>query len=249
MILAAGRGLRMRPLTETTPKPLLPVGGKPLIVWQIERLVAAGFIDLVINHAWLGSQLEEAIADGSRWGARIAWSREAVALETAGGIVTALPLLEADARDRPFVVVSADIYTDYDYARLAAVGEAILSGFPPRAAHLVLTDNPPHHPRGDMTLAKGRIAGPVASPIAIGSESESESDRQHTYANIGVFHPRVFDGLPKNVPLSLFPWAYALAEERRISGEIFHGVWDNVGTLEQLRALDRRLRRAGIAHD
>ena len=243
MILAAGRGLRMRPLTDTTPKPLLPVGGKPLIVWQIERLVAAGFIDLVINHAWLGSQLEEAIADGSRWGARIAWSREAVALETAGGIVTALPLLEADARDRPFVVVSADIYTDYDYARLVTVGETIRSGFPPRAAHLVLTDNPPYHPRGDMTLVE-KI---VASPIAIGSEGES--DRQHTYANIGVFHPRMFDGLPKNVPLSLFPWAYALAEERRISGEMFHGVWDNVGTLEQLRALDRRLQRAGITHD
>lgn len=234
MILAAGRGERMRPLTDTTPKPLLPVGGKPLIVWQIERLVKAGFRDLVINHAWLGSQFEDVLADGSAWGARIAWSREGIALETAGGIVTALPLLEANARDEPFVVVSADIYADYDYAQLAAVVDAMRLDYSRRAAHLVLTDNPPYHSHGDMALENGRIAREGAS--------------LHTYANIGVFQPRVFDGLPMHVPLALFPWAYALADAGRISGEIFHGVWDNVGTPEQLCALDRRLQHEGAAH-
>ncbi len=242
MILAAGRGKRMRPLTDTVPKPLLSVGGKPLIVWQIERLVKAGFDDLVINHAWLGSQLEEAIADGShrdsRWDAHIAWSREAVALETAGGIVTALPLLEDSARDQPFVVVSADIHTDFDYARLVDVVEAIRIGYPRRAAHLVLTDNPPWHPRGDMALDGTDDAGLIAR----------QGEPRYTYANIGVFHPRVFDDLPAHMPLSLFPWAYALVDAKRVTGEIFHGAWDNVGTPEQLHALDRRLHREGIAH-
>ena len=234
MILAAGRGERMRPLTDAMPKPLLAVGGKPLIVWQIEKLVTAGFTDLVINYAWLGSQLEEGIGDGSQWGARIAWSREGVALETAGGIVTALPLLEANARDEPFVVVSADIYSDYDYARLAAIVDAMRLDYPRRAAHLVLTDNPPYHSRGDMALTK---------EYHIARDGET----LHTYANIGVFHPRVFDGLPMNVPLALFPWAYALADAGRISGELFHGAWDNLGTPEQLRALDQRLQRQGAA--
>ena len=239
MILAAGRGERMRPLTDKTPKPLLPVGAKPLLVWQIERLVKAGFTDLVINHAWMGSQLEDAIADGSRWGARVTWSREGSALETAGGIVTALPLLEANARDEPFVVVSADIYTDYDYARLVDVVEAMRIDYPRRAAHLVLTDNPPYHPRGDMAIVKGYISGRIAR----------EDGSLHTYANIGVFHPRMFDGLASRVPLALFPWAYALASEGRITGEIFHGVWDNVGTPEQLHALDQRLQREEMKHE
>lgn len=234
MILAAGRGERMRPLTDTTPKPLLQAGGKPLIVWQIERLVTAGFDDLVINHAWLGPQLEEALGDGSRWGARIAWSRETAALETAGGIVTALPLLEAGASGQPFVVVSADIHTGYDYARLAAVADAVRSNPARHAAHLVLVDNPSWYPRGDMALVDGRIARNGA--------------KLYTYANIGVFHPRVFDGLPPRAPLALFPWAYALADEGRVTGEVHGGVWDNVGTPEQLRALDLRLRRTGNAH-
>lgn len=233
MILAAGRGQRMRPLTDVTPKPLLQAGGKPLIVWQIERLVAAGFDDLVINHAWLGSRLEEALGDGSRWGARIAWSREGTALETAGGIVTALPLLEAGASGRPFVVVSADIHTDYDYNRLVAVVDAVRSNPARDAAHLVLTDNPPWHPRGDMALVDGRVARHGAKLL--------------TYANIGVFHPRVFDGLPMHAPLALFPWAYALADAGRVTGEVFCGAWDNVGTPEQLRALDERLLLSGSA--
>ena len=226
MILAAGRGERLRPLTDVTPKPLLAVGGKPLIVWQVERLVGGGFTELVINHAWLGKQIEAALGDGSRFGARIVYSREREALETAGGVVAALQLLTRDAIDEPFAVVSADIYTDFDYARLAAPVAALRASYPRVAAHLVLTDNPPHHPHGDMALVDGFVArrGVLLN-----------------YANIGVFHPRVFDGLLSGEKLKLFPWAYRLVDERRVSGETFRGVWENIGARAQLDALDRRL--------
>jgi MurNAc alpha-1-phosphate uridylyltransferase len=232
MILAAGRGARMRPLTDDVPKPLLEVGGKALIVWQIEALVAAGFDDLVINHAWLGEQIEDALGDGDRWGARIAWSREGEALETAGGIVAALPLIEAgSAGDEPFVVVSADIHTDYDYALLAPIVATMRSHYPLQAAHLVLVDNPPWYPFGDMALVDGYIAREAATP----------QTPLMTYANIAVFHPRVFDALPRQRAVRLFPWAYALADARRMTGSRFEGAWDNVGTSEQLAALDARL--------
>lgn len=222
LILAAGRGERMRPLTDATPKPLLQAGGKPLIGWQLERLAAAGVRDVVINHAHLGERLEAALGDGGRWGVRIAWSREGAALETAGGIAKALPLLG----EGPFLVVSADIYTDFDYARLIPVAEAIAADPRARAAHFVLVDNPPYHPGGDMGLAEGRIrrAGPLC-----------------TYANIAVFHPALFAGIASGTHLRLFPWAYAFVNAGRVTGEHFHGVWDNVGTPAQLADLDRRL--------
>ncbi|RBH51577.1 nucleotidyltransferase family protein, partial [Pseudomonas sp. MWU13-2860] len=140
MILAAGRGERMRPLTDHTPKPLLPVDGKPLIVWQIERLVAAGFADIVINHAWLGTQIERELGDGRRFGARIAYSAEGEPLETAGGIAKALPLLREEG-DCAFLCVAADIYTDFDYARLLPRLDALERGVEP-GMHLVMTDNP-----------------------------------------------------------------------------------------------------------
>jgi MurNAc alpha-1-phosphate uridylyltransferase len=239
MILAAGRGERMRPLTDTVPKPLLEVGGKPLIVWQIEALVRGGFDDLVINHAWLGSMIEEAVGDGSEHGARIAWSREPQALETAGGIATALPLIEAagatSSRDEPFAVVSADIHSTFDYATLAPVVTAIGQRFPLHAAHLVLVDNPPWHPAGDMALVDGRIAREPDDPQTGAHASLL------TYANIAVFHPRVFATVPRFKMLKLFPWAYALADTGRMTGSRFDGAWDNVGTPEQLAALDRRL--------
>jgi MurNAc alpha-1-phosphate uridylyltransferase len=232
MLLAAGRGQRMMPLTEHAPKPLLEVGGKPLVVWQIEALVAAGIVDLVVNRAWQGAALEEAIGDGARWGARVAWSREDPALETAGGIATALPLLEADGHaHEPFAVVSADIHTDFDYRRLAPVAAAIRSHYPWRAAHLVLVPNPPWHPAGDMALVDGSIARAAPSGEAL-----------LTYANIGVFHPRVFDGMPRHHVQKLFPWAYVLADARRMTGEVHRGAWANVGTPDQLAELDRRLR-------
>ena len=233
MILAAGRGARMKPLTDKVPKPLLAVGGKALIVWQIEALVAAGVNRIVINHAWLGDQLEQAVGDGSHWGVRIAWSREGEALETAGGIATALSLIEGGAPDEPFIVVSADIHSDYDYTRLVPIVTSIRTRFPAHAAHLVLVDNPPWHPRGDMTLVDGFVA-----------RRQDDASPTLTYANIAVFHPRCFDDLVPRRALPLFPWAYALADARRMTGTKHDGAWDNVGTPEQLAALDRRLKEA-----
>ncbi len=201
MILAAGRGQRMRPLTDACPKPLLAVGGKPLIVWQIERLAAGGWRDLVINTGWLGEQIPAALGDGSAWGVRLRYSPEpAQAYETGGGIATALPLLGA----APFLVVTA---------------------------HLVLTPNPEHNRDGDMALdAQGRI--------------RREGARLN-YGNIGVFHPALFAGQPRAQAWKLFPWLYGAADAGRVSGEVFSGPWHNVGTPEQLAALDAQLRSAG----
>jgi len=224
LILAAGRGERMRPLTDTMPKPLLRAGGKTLVAWHLERLAAAGIRRIVINHAHLGEQLEAAVGDGSRWGVHVAWSREGTALETGGGIVKALDLLGAD----PFVVVSGDIYTDFDFSRLADVAGAIARDPAGRAAHFVLVDNPPFHPGGDMGLADGRVRreGPLL-----------------TYANIAVFHPALFAGIAPGTHLRLFPWAYRFVDEGRVTGERFAGAWENVGTPAQLAELDRRLAR------
>ena len=230
MILAAGRGERLRPLTDKVPKPLLAVGGKALIVWQIEALVAAGCNRLVINHAWLGDKLEQAIGDGSHWGIRIAWSREGEALETAGGIATALPLIEAGSPGEPFVVVSADIHGDYDYTRLVPIVASIRTRWPAHAAHLVLVDNPPWHASGDMALIDGFVA-----------RRQDDTTPTLTYANIAVFHPGCFDDVVAHRKLALFPWAYALADAHRMTGTRHDGAWDNVGNAEQLAALDRRL--------
>ena len=171
MILAAGRGERLRPLTDTTPKPLLRVGGKPLIVWHLERLAAAGWREVVINHAHLGEQIEAALGDGSAFGLRIAYSPEpAGAWETAGGIAAALPLLG----ERPFLVVNGDVWCDWDFTRalrLVQPGDR-------RLGHLVLVDNPPHHPAGDFCLA-----GETVQPAGGGT------DDTLTYAGIAVFWP------------------------------------------------------------
>lgn len=224
LILAAGRGERLRPLTDATPKPLLCAGGRPLVEWQIERLAAGGFRELVVNHAHLGSQIEAALGDGERFGVRIRYSPESPALETAGGIARALPLLG----DAPFVVVSGDIHTGFDFASLAPRIEAI--GRDPLAcvAHFVLVDNPPWHAAGDMGLAHGRVTR--AAPWL-------------TYGNIAVFHPQPFRDFAPGTRLRLFPWMYRFVDEGRVSGERYAGPWDNVGTAEQLAALDRRLRR------
>lgn len=222
IILAAGRGERLRPLTDKTPKPLLPVGGRPLIEWQIERLALAGFRDLIVNHAHLGSQIEEALGDGQRYGVRIRYSPEAPALETAGGIVQAMPLLDA----QPFVVVSGDIHTAFDFASLGSRIDAIARNPDACVAHLVLVDNPPWHAQGDMGLAEGRV---------------TRAGTQLTYGNIAVFHPRIFLGLGPGTWLKLFPWVYQFVEAGLVTGEHYRGPWDNVGTAEQLAALDRRL--------
>lgn len=226
LILAAGRGERMRPLSDATAKPLLKAGGRRLIEWQVEALVRAGVREIVINTAHLAQQIEDTLGDGRRYGTRFAYSREGEraedALETLGGIVRALPLLGA----APFIAVSADIVTDFDYRALAAPLAAIARGA--ADAHLVLVDNPTFHPDGDMGLRDGRI---------------TRGRPWLTYANIGIFAPELFAGLaPRRA--RLFPWLYAFADRGRVSGEHFRGRWHNVGTPAELAALDADLRQA-----
>jgi MurNAc alpha-1-phosphate uridylyltransferase len=224
LILAAGRGERLRPLTDRTPKPLLTVGGKRIIEWQIEALAKAGVHELVINTAHLPQQFQDALGDGTRLGVRIAYSREGEraedALETLGGIVRALPLLGDD----PFIAVSGDIVTDYPCERLLHRTPPLASGV--FDAHLVLTDNPAFHPGGDMGLAGDRI-DPDGSP-------------RLTYANIALFAPRLFCGL-STVRAKLFPWLYAAARAGRISGEHARVRWFNIGTADELARVDREL--------
>ncbi len=222
MLLAAGRGERMRPLSDRIPKPLLEVGGKPLIAWQIERLAKGGFADLVINHAHLGSMIEDALGDGRRFGVRIRYSAEGQALETAGGIVNALPLLG----DQPFAVISSDIYTEFDYGSLAPRLRALADG-DEAIAHFVLTDNPPFHPQGDMGLIDGRV---TLNPPRL------------NYGNIAVLHPRIFHGIHRGTKMKLFPPLFNYVEQGKISGEYYRGRWFNIGTPEQLAALDRLLK-------
>ena len=218
MILAAGRGVRMRPLTDTTPKPLLPVGGKPLIAWQLEKLARAGFAEVVINHAHLGQLVEAALGDGSRFGLSIRYSAEGEALETAGGIALALPLLGAE----PFLVINADIYSDYDYSMLPGL---LLAD---RLAHLVLVDNPPQHPRGDFALEAGRV--------------REAGRRMLTFSGIGVYAPRLFGGIPPGAKVPLAPLLRKAMGADRVSGEHYRGRWHDVGTAERLQALDLELR-------
>jgi MurNAc alpha-1-phosphate uridylyltransferase len=218
MILAAGRGVRMRPLTDTTPKSLLAVGGKPLIAWQLEKLARAGFAEVAINHAHLGHLIEAALGDGSRFGLSIRYSAESEALETAGGIALALPLLGTE----PFVVINADIYSDYDYSRLPGLR------LEDRLAHLVLVDNPPQHPRGDFALEAGRV--------------REAGRRMLTFSGIGVYAPRLFSGIPPRAKVPLAPLLRKAMGADRVSGEHYRGRWHDIGTAERLQALDLELR-------
>ncbi|OAJ71348.1 mannose-1-phosphate guanylyltransferase [Methylobacillus sp. MM3] len=217
MILAAGRGERMRPLTDHTPKPLLQVGGKPLIVWHIERLARAGFRELVINHAHLGQQIESALGDGSRFDVSIAYSDEGEALETAGGIAQALSLLG----EEPFLVVNGDVYTDYDFNRLTTqpMGGVV--------AHLVLVDNPPQHAQGDFYLEDGRLVERGASRL--------------TFSGIGVYRPELFAAIVPGSKAKLAPLLHAAIAQQRATAEHYRGDWVDVGTPERLQALDRKL--------
>ena len=224
LIFAAGRGERMRPLSDHTPKPLLAAGGRMLIEWQIGALVAAGIRELVINTAHHPELIEDTLGNGERYGARIAYSREGEraeeALETLGGIVHALPLLGQG----PFAVVSGDIVTGFDYGSLHAAAARIEAG--ERDAHFVLVDNPSYHARGDMGL-EGSVAT-MRLPWL-------------TYANIAVFAARVFAG-QSAARKRLFPWAFGLVEQQRASAQRFDGRWYNVGTPQDLAALDAELR-------
>ncbi len=212
MILAAGRGERMRPLTDRVPKPLLSVGGKPLIVHHIEALAGAGFRDLVINHAHLGACIEAALGEGRRWGVCIAYSPEASALETGGGILKALPLLGS----APFAVVNADIWTDYDYRRLPAA--------PGGLAHLVLVDSPAHHPGGDFALIDG-LARNAGAP-------------RYTFSGIGVYRPALFEGCAPGV-FPLAPLLRRACDRGAVSAEHHPGLWTDVGTPQRLAEADR----------
>ncbi len=229
MILAAGRGERMRPLTDLVPKPLLQVGGKPLIVWHVERLRAAGFRHIVVNHAHLGEQIEAALGNGAPFGVSIEYSPEISALETAGGIATALPLIEGEV----FTVVNGDIYCEFDFGRLAGPGARLAAGHD--LAHLVMVDNPPHHPQGDFVLAGGRVTH-ADMPLA------PHPDR-FTFSGIGVYHRALFAHTTPGVKAPLAPLLRLEIAAGRVSGEHFAGRWEDVGTPARLQALDEELRQ------
>jgi MurNAc alpha-1-phosphate uridylyltransferase len=208
MILAAGRGDRLRPLTDTTPKPLLEVQGKPLIVHHLEALSRAGFTEIVINLSWLGKQIRDRLGDGSAFDLGIEYSEEPEALETAGGILQALALL-----GERFVVVNSDIFTDYDFARLQQIDSS---------AHLVLVENPQHNTNGDFSLVE-TIVGNDGSPL-------------YTFSGIAQYHRSFFDALVTGKQ-PLAPLLRAAAQRNQVTGEIFHGNWTDIGTLERLQSL------------
>ena len=220
IILSAGRGERMQPLTNSTPKPLLEVGGKSLIEHTIKTLVNAGINNIVINYAHLGEQFPSKLGDGSRYNATIEYSNEQDGrLETAGGIVKALPLLG----DAPFLVVNGDIWTDYPFRELekAKLNSKIL-------CHLVLVNNPEHNPKGDFSLASGLL-------------SQAEQ-KKLTYSGIGIFHPSLFTNL-KLEPKPLKPILLSAIAAQQVSGEVYSGQWFDIGTVERLNALSNHLSR------
>ena len=222
MILAAGLGNRMRPLTLHTPKPLLEVGGKPLIVWHIEKLQKIGVTEIVINTAWLGEKLATTLGDGSKFGVTILWSHEGEGLETAGGIINALRLLG----DEPFILVNGDVWTTMDFASLLDVqlGE--------QQAHLVLVENPPQHLKGDFILSNG---------LAYTFEQEQLGEAL-TYSGIAVLHPRMFAGL-ENGKRPLAPLLKQAMQQQQVSAEKLQGIWVDVGTPERLEQLDQQIKQ------
>lgn len=222
MILAAGRGERMRPLTDTTPKPLLPAGGRPLIAWHLDKLAKAGVTEVVINHAHLGRMIEAALGDGGDFGLSIRYSPEVDALETAGGIATAMALLG----EAPFIVVNGDVFTDFPYERLVGAARR-LAADASHVAHLVLVDNPTHHPGGDFTLEHG-LARPEGAP-------------RFTFSGLGVYRPGLFEGIAPGTKARLAPLLVAAMGRNAVSAEHFGGYWLDVGTPARLSELDARL--------
>ena len=223
MILAAGRGERMRPLSDAMPKPLLVAGGKPLIVWQIEALARAGFCDIVINVSHHAQQMMDVLGDGAALGVRIAWSVETEPLETAGGVATALPLLPSG----PTLIVAGDIWTAFDYASLAQRAHAIADDRTAPRVHLVMVPNPPFHPSGDFVLRDGMLA--------------ADGGPKLTYGNIGVYDIALFANLPRGARLQMLPLFLAWIGQGIVSGERYDGSWTNVGTPDDLMALNARL--------
>lgn len=217
MLLAAGRGERLRPLTDTVPKALVEAGGKPLIVWHLERLARAGIRDAVINISHLGERIVERLGDGARFGLRLHYSRERERLETAGGIANALELLGR----APFLLVNADVYCECDFARLMNIqlGD--------RLAHLVLVPNPSHRSKGDFSLADGRL-GDAAAP-------------RYTYAGVAVVAPKLLQSVNRGEKAPLAPLLYDAAARGLLGGEVYRGLWQDVGTMERLAELERFL--------
>ena len=215
MILAAGRGERMRPLTDHTPKPLLKVGGKSLIVWHLERLAKAGFKDIVINHAHLGEQIEAALGNGATWGLSIKYSPEKTALETAGGIASALSLLG----DKPFLVVNGDTFIEIDFAFLHLKINMM--------AHLVLIDNPPQHLQGDFAIDAGML--------------KNSGKQMLTFSGVGVYHPDLFADIVSGEPAKLAPLLRKAIDDNAATAQYYQGVWHDIGTPERLKNLDESL--------
>lgn len=215
MILAAGSGTRMKPLTDVTPKPLLNVGGIPLIVWHLERLAHDGFTDIVINIAHLGYQIPQALGDGSEWGVNITYSdeQEEGGLETAGGIVKALPILG----NEPFLVVNGDIWSDYDFQDHRKLAEGML-------AHLVLVPNPEHNPEGDFALVNNKVV----------------DAKSYTFSGIGYYSPKLFEGVPYGKS-ALAPLLRSAMKEGKVTGELYEGEWLDIGTPERLELLNAQL--------
>jgi MurNAc alpha-1-phosphate uridylyltransferase len=226
MILAAGRGERMRPLTDHTPKPLLKVGGKPLIIWHLERLAKAGFKEIVINHAHLGEQIEQGLGNGAAWGVSIQYSPEKVALETAGGIANALDVLG----EEPFLVVNGDIYTEMDFKNIALEANIHASGgHALKSAHLVLVNNPPQHPNGDFAIQDGNLT--------------HTGKQMLTFSGVGVYHPNLFAEIVKGEPSKLAPLLRKAIDNHSASAQYYQGVWHDIGTPERLDDLDKLLKK------
>ncbi|MGL5360701.1 MAG: N-acetylmuramate alpha-1-phosphate uridylyltransferase MurU [Shewanella sp.] len=242
MILAAGRGERLRPLTDTLPKPLVPVLGKPLIVYHIEKLAALGIVDIAINHAWLGHKLVETLGDGSAFGVNIHYSPEAAALETGGGIKQALPWLSrADSNtdsnsgsntgsNEPFLVLNGDVYLDA-LPPLPCLAEDVL-------AHLWLVPNPVHHPQGDFALTGGLRDGAKGQSARV----QQQGEHKYTFSGIGLYRPALFKDTPAGA-FALGPLLRAQMAQGLVSGALFSGQWCDVGTLERLAALEHSLRQ------
>lgn len=231
MILAAGRGERMRPLTDQLPKPMLAVGGAPLITWHLRALAAAGFREVVINTAHLAQKLEDALGDGQTFGLQIRYSREPEgALETAGGIVTAQPWADDNA---PFLVVNGDVFCRWPFSEAHRIGEQLQKN-DSALAHLVLVPNPGHHPSGDFGLcARGQL-----------TIDHQEAAAWLTYSGIGVFKPELFKGLRSGARAALGPLLRGAIAHQQITGQAYTGQWTDVGTPDRLAALDQQLRES-----
>ena len=227
MILAAGRGERMRPLTDHTPKPLLPVAGKPLIQWHLEKLARAGISEVVINHAWLGEMIEHALGSGHQFGLNIHYSAEPQALETAGGIATALPLLG----EQPFLVLNGDVWCDWDPVQAKRLASELVSRH--CLAWLLMVPNPVQHPAGDFLLDRDGFLHDETT--------QDLSATRYTFAGIGIYQPQLFEQTPAHRPAKLAPLLRQAMKDKRVCGALHQSEWIDVGTTERLAALEGKI--------